>query len=622
MKKHGIKIVITVAFVMLFCFLYTGKGQAAVLTGTTTADSLKVRTSAKLDGDVNRLKYQGMFVTLAKGTKVTILDTLKGWYQVQFSYGTTHLQGYVSADYVVIAAATPTPTAFVGKTVYKSVTYYAPISVPGTATIKTYLKNAPAGTTQKAYLKKTQNLTVLGESVKNSVKWFKVKEVYQKKTVIGYVPSESVLLTLKSKAAAKIFYIASKLNLKTGPSLSKPFYTVGGKKVVLKKNAKVSIVQDKLVSKGKWYRLSFSYSGKVRKAYLQDKYVKLAKEKKTKKVVTTLAMTSAQFEAHLTDQGFPESYKVYLRALHKLYPYWEFNSYQTSMNWSTAIANESVVGLNLLPITKASDWKSKAEGAYNAQTGKYTVFDGSTWVTASEKAVKYYMDPRNFLTDRGILQFEVLDYQPSYQTLAGINSILNNTPFYNGKYSYYEATKKKNLSITYANTFLAAAKASGVSPYHLAARVRQEVVTGKTTTTIAVTGTTTQYPGIFNFYNIGAYQGATPALNGLLWAKGGTSKATTYLRPWNNRYKAIVGGATFLGETYINKGQNTNYLQKFNITTTKTYTHQFMSNVEAASAESQNTRKAYLDSMSSMPILFSIPVYKNMPTQACPMPNS
>lgn len=67
--------------------------------------------------------------------------------------------------------------------------------------------------------------------------------------------------------------------------------------------------------------------------------------------------------------------------------------------------------------------------AYDASTGKWKVFDGSTWVAASKAAVAYFMDPRNYLNDRSIYMFELLEYQSQYQTKSGVNTILSNTPF-------------------------------------------------------------------------------------------------------------------------------------------------------------------------------------------------
>jgi beta-N-acetylglucosaminidase len=209
-----------------------------------------------------------------------------------------------------------------------------------------------------------------------------------------------------------------------------------------------------------------------------------------------------------------------------------------------------------------------------------------------------------------------LEYQSQYQTKDGVNSILSNTPFYGKSFSYTDTTSGSKASMKYATVFMKAAKISGVSPYHLASRVKQEVVTSATTTSIAVTGTNSQYPGIYNFYNIGASSGSNPAVNGLKWA----SKGDTYLRPWTDPYRSIVGGAQYIGSSYINKGQNTGYLQKFNVTSYQRYDHQYMTNVEAAYSEAIKTRQAYSSTMDKTPIVFSIPVYENMPASQCAAP--
>ncbi len=89
--------------------------------------------------------------------------------------------------------------------------------------------------------------------------------------------------------------------------------------------------------------------------------------------------------------------------------------------------------------------------------------------------------------------------------------------------------------------------------------------------------------------------------------------------PWTNRYKSIVGGSYFLGSSYIHRGQDTVYLQKFNVTPVSTYFHQYMTNVEAPWAEGRKIALAY-SSMDDAPIVFSIPVYLNMPNSPAPRP--
>ena len=76
----------------------------------------------------------------------------------------------------------------------------------------------------------------------------------------------------------------------------------------------------------------------------------------------------------------------------------------------------------------------------------------------------------------------------------------------------------------------------------------------------------------------------------------------------------------YIGTSYISKGQNTGYLQKFNVTPSQTYQHQYMTNVEAAYSEAIKTKTAYAETMNSTPIIFSIPVYNNMPQTVCAAP--
>jgi uridine kinase len=56
------------------------------------------------------------------------------------------------------------------------------------------------------------------------------------------------------------------------------------------------------------------------------------------------------------------------------------------------------------------------------------------------------------------------------------------------------------------------------------------------------------------------------------------------------------------------------------VTSYKRYSHQYMTNVEAAYEESIKTKKAYAGMMDKSPLVFSIPVYENMPAANSPMP--
>lgn len=364
--------------------------------------------------------------------------------------------------------------------------------------------------------------------------------------------------------------------------------------------------------------IGFEYNGKTYYGYIENAWITMLTQEDPNGSSGGTVVDMEDFEAYMDYQGFPESYKPFLRELHAKYPTWVFEADHTGLDWTTVIDEESIAGKNLISNSKSIEWKSMETGAYDWTKDKFVVYDGSTWVTASREAIEYYMDPRNFLNESNIFMFEVLRYAASYQDENGVESILKSTPF---QYQYFTYLDDFGISntLSYAQTFIAAAEYSGVSPYHLAARVKQEVVTGATTASNSVSGTVSGYENLYNFYNIGAYHSTAAGgaiINGLKYAKNGASNNDELndasLIPWTNQYNAIVGGAYILGANYINRGQDTIYLQKFNVTENSTYYHQYMANVEAPYSESKKTASAYTD-MASLPIAFSIPVYDNMP---------
>lgn len=336
------------------------------------------------------------------------------------------------------------------------------------------------------------------------------------------------------------------------------------------------------------------------------------------------------YKQELLDKGFPQSYIEPLLKLHKEHPTWEFQAFNTGLTWEEALIGEGKVGLNLIPKSKNISWLSMEKGAYNWATDTFTVFDGSTWVAASKEVVAHYMDPRNFLDEDRIFMFELLSYQEDAQTIDGVNSILKGTAMYDNKISYPDPEGSgKTVSQYYSEVFMKAAQYSKVSPYHLASRCKQEIVTGVNKLSSITSGTVAGYEGYYNYYNIGASDSSATngaLYGGLNYAKNG-SKSNANLNkanliPWTDRYRAIVGGANFIGATYIQSGQNTIYLEKFNVTDQRTYYHQYMSNVQGAWSESIRIHNAYkvMDGYENMKIVFSIPVYKNMPKETAALP--
>ena len=320
--------------------------------------------------------------------------------------------------------------------------------------------------------------------------------------------------------------------------------------------------------------------------------------------------TVEDIEKYVDDNKYP-GYKEKLLALKKANPNWKFTLYYTGIDWKTALYNE----------TKALHGRSLVQG----KTGEWIcedcgnkVYDSEGWLCASEGAVAYLMDVRNYLTESYIFQFEELSYSPENYTIEGIEKVLNGTFMYNKSIrEYYNNSEFED--ITFAEAIMEAANASGVSPYYLAARIRQEIgVNGSD----SIYGTYKGYEGYYNFYNIGATSGTTPIENGLKYA---SNKALgKYLLPWNDPVKAIKGGAIWIATNYIAIGQDTLYFQKYDVVSNGTtlYNHQYMQNIFAAKNEGYTTYTTYkglgiLDNNYN----FIIPVYENMPTELSKVEN-
>ena len=360
-----------------------------------------------------------------------------------------------------------------------------------------------------------------------------------------------------------------------------------------------------------WYNISFDYNGVNTTGYIAAEFVS----------VNANYNEDTDFETYMNVQGFPESYKDGLRQMHAQYPKWVFRAEYVGRDWNTALSAESEIGKSLISGWSIDSWKSMEPGAYDYSNGTWISFDSGYWVAASKALVAYAMDPRNFLNSTNIFMFEDLAYNPSLQTVGGLNSITSGT-FMQNMGTIGEGIGMEFAGIiysTYADALIKAAQMSGVNPYHLASRIIQEM--GSNGLSDSISGTTSAYPGFYNYYNWNAYatDGLSAIVNGLKYATVDDYPAT--LRPWNTRMRSIIGGAMKLGTDYITKGQNILYYQKFNVVSAPLYSHQYMTNVLASRSESISASQAYSDSMkASTPLVFKIPVYQNMPSGICEVP--
>ena len=223
----------------------------------------------------------------------------------------------------------------------------------------------------------------------------------------------------------------------------------------------------------------------------------------------------------LRDKGFPQTYINYLVPLHNKYPSWEFVAFNTDLDWQAAVNGErSPHNKQLIQKTKNTADKYLCNCSKCYKDGNYVVQEGSTWFSASEQAVAYYMDPRASLDEQYIWQFKTTSYNDS-ESIAGIESIISRTWMANADIEYVDEYGDKRVfydgngnTVKYSQAIMNAAQGSNMSAYYLASKIVQEVG-GMTNSAAGASGTYPGYEGIYNYYNIGATTGAE---DGLRWA--------------------------------------------------------------------------------------------------------
>ena len=308
------------------------------------------------------------------------------------------------------------------------------------------------------------------------------------------------------------------------------------------------------------------------------------------------AYSNAQTVSYADVNAFPESYRAALNALKQKHPNWTFVAMNTNLDWNTVIANE-LTGAKSLVYKSFPDYTK--EGLY----------DSGSWYYASEAVLKQYMDPRNALTEDAIFQFEQLTYNEDYHTEAAVESFLQNT-------FMKSSNIPTGLDMTYSHIFWAVGRQEMVSPFHLASRVYQEQGAG---TSPLISGTYKGYEGYYNYFNVSASGKTDKEVieSGLAYAKS---------KGWTNAYYSILGGAQVISANYILKGQDTLYLQKFNVNPNAAnalYTHQYMQNISAPTTEAKSIKTLYQNAGSlDNTFVFKIPVFANMPATACAAPAS
>lgn len=387
--------------------------------------------------------------------------------------------------------------------------------------------------------------------------------------------------------------------VRTGPGTNYAQMKIDGKYLYYPYNQKLSLLAEDYDTKNmKWFKVSWMREEQEITSWIRNDFVRIEYEYDENDDYAVYLRTKYP--------DMPDGYIEKLVAVHTEHPNWIIDIYDTGLQWDTVIEKESRIGFNLISGSNLA-YRSTEPGAYDRDTGTFIPLDGTSWFAANSQTIAFYIDPRNFLDSKNLFMFLNLSFKEN-ESASIVQNVINGT-FMSGSDN---VSGKK-----YCDIFYEAGQNAKVSPVYLATLARQEqgnsgsaAVTGQSFTYEGKT-----YSGLYNFYNIGATSGPDNWKKGLIYANGGKDgTATSYLRPWKSPYKAIMGGALFIAAGYIEAGQDTMYFQKFNVTSYRTYSHQYMTNVQAAVSQGSMLHSAFRNAGAlDHALTFTIPIFKGMP---------
>jgi mannosyl-glycoprotein endo-beta-N-acetylglucosaminidase len=537
--------------------------------------NLNVRSTASTSGSIKG--------KLSAGTVVTVLSEKNGWSQIK----TSKVAGYVSSEYLTSISTPDKGTdkneakqpekAPTGKQMKVNVQAGSNLNVRSTASTSGSIKGKlSAGTV----------VTVLSE--KNG--WSQIKT----SKVAGYVSSEYLTSistpdkeTDKNEAkqpeetptvTEKIVNVqaGSSLNLRSTPSTS-------GKILSKLQAGTVVIVQ---AEGNGWSKVKVNnLEGYVSSEYLSSKGNGSANATINKSYVnynlTLEEMTNIQLSVNpQTDK----KYDTYIR--------------EDAIAFKTADSTKGTVIGNGWRLrggagTDYSVVSTLTSGQVLTVTSKIKGTDGyywykvnysQSWVTASKEDTAYYLNPNNFInSDTQSLQFLKLSAKANVDDKEVDSKILAGKGILAGK----------------ASSFVTAANAYGINEIYLISHALLE--TGNGTSTLA-NGVQVNGKTVYNMYGIGAYDGSAVS-SGAQYA---------YNAGWFTPEAAIIGGAKFIAQGYVNAGQDTLYKMRWNpdaAEKTGNATHQYASDIGWATKQVGQIYNLY-SLLSSYTLNYEIPIYK------------
>ena len=295
------------------------------------------------------------------------------------------------------------------------------------------------------------------------------------------------------------------------------------------------------------------------------------------------------YNGQLNEGKYP-GLKAKLDNIRRERPNWKIKIMETGLDWNEVIRREGD-GVGSSP-------RSLIQGKYGEWIVGNQTYDNGSWRAASDMAISYIMDPRNWLdvNNSSILQFMQLSYFDV--TDENVKTALKDTFFDNMENARIINKVSKEYNITV---------------FFVVARIIQEQgYKGSSTWKMDSDG-----KSYYNPFNINASGNGVSEIikNALQRAKD---------KGWDTFEKGLRGGIEKIGTDYINEKQDTLYLQKFDVESKGSlYMHQYMQNVDAPRTEASilKSKMSKINGVLDNDVVLVIPVYNNMPSNPSPEPN-
>ena len=295
------------------------------------------------------------------------------------------------------------------------------------------------------------------------------------------------------------------------------------------------------------------------------------------------------YNGQLNEGKYP-GLKAKLDNIRRERPNWKIKIMETGLDWNEVIRREGD-GVGSSP-------RSLIQGKYGEWIVGNQTYDNGSWRAASDMAISYIMDPRNWLdvNNSSILQFMQLSYFDV--TDENVKTALKDTFFDNMENARIinKVSKEYNINV-----------------FFVVARIIQEQgYKGSSTWKMDSDG-----KSYYNPFNINASGNGVSEIikNALQRAKD---------KGWDTFEKGLRGGIEKIGTDYINEKQDTLYLQKFDVESKGSlYMHQYMQNVDAPRTEASilKSKMSKINGVLDNDVVLVIPVYNNMPSNPSPEPN-